>query len=299
MGIKAIIISVLLCQMASARDRIRGVGTPMLFPTVMGIANELKFSKNMQSPFMEVGATGLSFQMFCSGDGDGDGYPDLVNSSREITQKEISLCKKNNIKFGKINMEYDAIVLVANKGSDIKNITDEDLFNAISGYIFDKEGNLLVNKNRKWSQIRADLPNKNIVFYGTTLTSGTYDFLKEKILTPQCKKAKDTDPLKKYCGLARMDGRYIPVPGGYSMNIQKMSSRPGAVAMVPYLYLEKHYQRFSPILLNGVMPSEKTMDKYILSRFLYVYYKKNSIGKVDNFDVFINELKKQAVSFED
>lgn len=297
MNIKAVIICVLLCNHAFARDRIRGVGTPMLFSTVMGIANELKFSKNMQSPFMEVGATGFSFQMFCSGTE--DGYPDLVNSSREISQKEMALCKKNGIEFGKIDMEYDAIVIVASKGSIMKNITDENLFNAISGYIFDKNGDLIKNKYKKWNQIRDDLPNQNIVFYGTTLTSGTYDFLTEKIFMPQCKKAKDSDPFKKYCGLARMDGSYIPVPGGYSMNIQKMSSRPGAVAMIPYVYLEKHYQRFSPVLLNGIMPNEKIINNYTLSRFLYVYYKKNSIGKVSNFDIFVDELKKRAVSFED
>jgi phosphate transport system substrate-binding protein len=297
MNIKAVIICVLLCNNAFARDRIRGVGTPMLFPTVMGIANELKFSKNMQSPFMEVGATGFSFQMFCSGNE--DGYPDLVNSSREISEKEIALCKKNGVEFGKIDMEYDAIVIVANKGSAMKNITDENLFNAISGYVFDKNGDLIKNKYKKWNQIRDDLPNQNIVFYGTTLTSGTYDFLKEKIFMPQCKKAKDSDPFKKYCGLARMDGSYIPVPGGYSMNIQKMSSRLGAVAMIPYVYLEKHYQRFSPVLLNGIMPNEKIVNNYTLSRFLYVYYKKNSIGKVSNFDIFVDELKRRAVSFED
>ncbi len=293
----AIFFIALLCQYAHARDQIRGVGTPMLFPIVMGIADELKYSDNFKSPFMEVGATGFSFQMFCSGIN--DNYPDLVNSSREISPKETELCKENGVEIGKIDMSYDAVVIVTNKDSKITNITDEELFKAISGYVFDENGNLVLNTYQKWNQIRENLPDYKIIFYGTTLTSGTYDFLKEKIFMKQCRKAKDTDPLKKYCGLSRMDGNYIPVPGGYTMNIQKMSSRLGAVAMIPYLFLEKHYQRFSVVALNGVIPNDNNMDQYLLSRFLYVYYKKNNLETVTNFNIFVNALKKRAISFDD
>ncbi len=296
MLIKNILLFLIISFNVNARERIRGMGTPLLFPIFATIADEISYSKNIPSPFIEISATGFAFQIFCSGTG--DNYPDLVNSSRLISPKEIDLCKANNINFKKIDLAYDAVVMVTNKNSGIKNLTDEQLFKAISEYVFDENGYLIKNKYHTWQDIYKHLPNDKIIIYGTTITSGTYDFLKEKIFAPQCSKTKSDDKLKKFCGVARQDGQYVPVPGGYTLNIQKMSSRPGAVAMISYLFLEKHYTRFSIISINDITPNDQNIKEYILSRLLFVYYKQNSIDDFPIFKDFIEELKKRSISYD-
>lgn len=288
------ITSLFLAPLAISKNRIHGIGSPMLFPVLAGIGEEMSQKYEIPSPFMEIGPTGFSFQFFCSGSD--DKYPDFVSSSRLITENEVNICKKNNVEYTKINFMYDAIALITTKSQGrIESLTADELFKIISGYVFDNNGYLKKNDTKKWSDINPKFPNQSIRFYGTILTSGTYDFLKEKVLSPRCKYAKDDDPLKKYCGLARVDGHYIPVPGGYTLNIEKLSSHPLSVAMIPYLNFTKQYHRFAPISYEGMVPNDANISKYPMSRILYIYYKNSSLKDTKNFDLFIDVVKNRSV----
>lgn len=279
-------------QLASARQRIHGIGSPITFFHVAKITEKLKYSKGLPTPFIEIGMTGFAFQFFCTGID--DNYPDFVNSSREMSSKEIEICRKNNVEFDRIILTYDSLVLVTKEDNYLTNISQVDFFNAISGYVFNKDGYLAANRNKTWRDVNPSLPAKKIIFYGTTLTSGTYDFLKDKIFHPQCKKAKADDPLRHKCGLARMDGRYIPVPGGYTMNIQKMNIRKNSVAMVPYIFYKSYNHNVHAIKLNNSLPSETNNKSYLLSRPLYVYIKKNSLTTIPHFTTLVAAMKEEA-----
>src|SRR5690606_13510037 len=125
------------------------------------------------------------FKMFCSGVS--EKTPDINNASRAITESEVRTCAENGVsEITEIPIGYDGIVIAAGKKAKPFNISRTQLFLAL-GKKIPKNGKLVDNPHKFWSDVDAILPKQPILVYGPPPTSGTRDAFVELGFEDACK----------------------------------------------------------------------------------------------------------------
>jgi phosphate transport system substrate-binding protein len=289
---------------ASSKDAIRITGSASVYPVVSYIYEnsniEIKkfFKKN---PIIESVGTGAGFDAYCKKQFDANS-PDVVNASRQITEKEIENCKKNGIQnLQKITLGLDGIVLAyfyKDKTLSKINLTIEDLQKALSKYVVIK-GEVVLNKASRWNEIREDLPNSSIIIYGPNSNSGTFDFFRE-VIQKQCSSLKEIQAyfkklgknIKDECNALRNDV-YIQMPDQDVAISRKLTLHKGAIGILRFSFFENS-GKFLPITINGIEPSEEVIVKgeYKLSRPFFVYYDSSYLEKVNGLKEFLIQVSK-------
>jgi phosphate transport system substrate-binding protein len=290
-------IASLLAANSYAREDIRIVGSSTVYPFITVAAENFANSGKFNAPVVERNGTGAGFEMFCSGVG--AKTPDFVNASRQIKDSERESCKKNGVdKVAEIKIGYDGIVLGVSQKSDDFNITKEQFFLALSRNV-PKDGKLVRNFYKKWSDIDKSLPDRKISVYGPPPTSGTKDALVEIVMEKSCEKfpeyAKanpDKNNLKMACSQIREDGVYIQGTENDNITISKIVINDNAVGVFGYSYYEENMDKVKAAKVAGVEPSFENIyeGKYPISRSLFVYAKMNNEKVVPGISEFIKEI---------
>jgi phosphate transport system substrate-binding protein len=148
---------------------IRVDGSSTVFVLSEAVAEE--FTKAGHRTRVTVGqsGTGGGFQKFCRGE------TDVSDASRPIRPPEIAACRAAGIDFFEIPVAYDGIAIVVNpKATWINDITVAEL-KAL--WAPEAQGKL-----RRWSDVRAGWPDREIHLFGAGVDSGTYDYFTEAIV---------------------------------------------------------------------------------------------------------------------
>lgn len=143
-------------------------GSSTVFPILQAAAEAYKVETGKD---VAVGFSGTSagFRKFIAGE------TDLQNASRPIQKEEIELAKAAGLTFVEIPIAYDALTIAVHpeatwidsiKTSELKKLWEP----AAEGKI------------TKWSDIRPEWPNEEILLYGAGGDSGTYDYFAEVIV---------------------------------------------------------------------------------------------------------------------
>lgn len=82
-------------SVATARDRIRIVGSSTVFPFSTAVAEQFGRSTDVQTPVVESTGSGGGMKLFCAGVGTDN--PDITNSSRRMKSSEFQLCQDNGV----------------------------------------------------------------------------------------------------------------------------------------------------------------------------------------------------------
>ena len=157
---------------AIARDQISIVGSSTVYPFSTTVAEKFGQQAEFKTPVVESTGSGGGMKIFCKGIG--MTTPDITNASRAIKSSEKELCAKNGIDPIEYLIGYDGIVLANNSSADRGVFTKEDIFNAVS-YNVMKNGEWVKNPHKKWSDIRSELPDREIDIMIPPTTSGTRD----------------------------------------------------------------------------------------------------------------------------
>jgi len=300
-------IFIAIAQPALAREQIRSVGSSTVYPFVTVAAEQFGQGGKFRTPIVEATGTGGGIKLFC--EGLGDNTPDLANASRQIKDSEVELCKKNGVTdIAEIAIGYDGIVVAAKKGTPTLDISKKTLFLALAREVPDASGKLVKNFYQTWSEIDPTLPKNNIEVYGPPPTSGTRDAFVELAMEKGCEQVKefktahpDEKERKKLCGLIREDGKFIESGEDDNIIVQKLFSNETALGILGYSFVEENSGKVQPSKIDGVLPSYETIEseKYSVSRSLYVYAKKQHIGKVAGIAEFLRELTSETAIGED
>ncbi len=216
----ASLVAMLVVTSAQARDQIKIVGSSTVFPYATIVAERFGSSGKFKTPVIESTGTGGGAKLFCAGVG--TEHPDITNASRAMKAKEYALCQKNGVEeIVEITVGNDGITLAYSKDAKPVNFTKKQLWAALAKEVA-KDGALVPNPYKNWSDIDPSLPNYPIKVMVPPGTSGTRDAWNSLVM----KKGIDDASKKagaKYKAL-REDGAVIEVGENDSLIIQKLAA---------------------------------------------------------------------------
>ena len=151
---------------AGLSGEIRIDGSSTVFPIAEAMAEEFGIVSDVRVNVAFSG-TGGGFEKFCRGE------TEISDASRPIKDKEVAACAENGIDdIVEIQVAIDALTVMIHPDNDFAQcMTVAELNQA-----FRADG------AKKWSDIRAEWPDKDIVAYSPGADSGTFDYFNEAII---------------------------------------------------------------------------------------------------------------------
>jgi phosphate transport system substrate-binding protein len=293
----ALLLAVVACSLPK-RHQLWIVGSSTLYPFVASAAEQFGRAEGNLTPIVEANGTGGGIKLFC--EGVGLRSPDIANASRPMKDTEKALCAKNGVtEIAEFQVGYDGIVLANLKTSLRYHLSREQLFQALAKELPNKDGKLIANPYRKWSEIDAALPDVAIEVYGPPPTSGTRDAFVELVMEHSCKGAAafiaaypNEDIRKKQCHLLREDGHFIDAGENDNIIVQKLKHSTTALGIFGYSFLEQNQDVLQGSLIENTEPRFDNIStgKYPISRSLYMYVKKAHLKKIAGLKAFMQEM---------
>ena len=296
---------------AIARDQIRIVGSSTVYPFTTAVAEQFGKAGN-KTPIVESTGTGGGMKIFC--EGVGEDKPDATNASRRMKKSEFELCAKNGVTdIVEIKIGIDGLTLAQAKGAKPVVMTRKQIFQALAEMVPDKDGKLIANPYKKWSEIDPSLPDVKIEVLGPPPTSGTrdsfhelfmekgaeaFDSLKEVKKADEANKTKDFEKVWKSI---RKDGMYVEAGENDNVIVQKLEANKDAFGIFGYSFLEENASKIAGVNVEGVEPNYDNISsgKYKGARDLYIYIKKQHVGVIPGLDKFVVEYVSDKALGED
>ena len=283
---------------ALARDQIRIVGSSTVYPFTTSVAENFGKTSGMKTPVVESTGTGGGMKLFCAGVGEAN--PDFTNASRRIKKSEFEDCAKNGVTdIVEVKVGFDGLTIASSKDASAMKLTKQQIFMALAKQVPDKDGKLVDNPNKMWSDIDASLPKEKIEVLGPPPTSGTRDSFMELALEAGASKFKSLEDLKKSDAKAyeavwksiREDGAFVEAGENDNLIVQKLQANPAALGIFGYSFLEQNASTIKGTEIDGITPSYETIASgdYKMSRPLFIYAKKQNVGTVPGMAEFLAE----------
>ena len=291
--VAALVAVFAVTSVAEAREiRIVGSSTVYPFTTIVG---ESFAAEGNTAPVIESTGTGGGMKLFCAGVG--ESHPDFTNASRAIKSSEVEKCKANGITPLEMKVGYDGIVFANSKEGASFEVTPLELYLALAKDIPQADGTLKENTYTNWNEINPNFPNQKIEVLGPPPSSGTRDAWVELVMEKGCKtfdwvKALKKQDKKKYKGIChgiREDGAFVEAGENDNLIIQKLANNPDAFGIFGYSFLDQNTDVIKGTVIGGVAPTFESIadGSYPASRGLYVYAKKEHMGKIEGMTEFM------------
>ena len=296
----ALIASALLATTLSARDQIKIVGSSTVYPFSSSVAEEFGATTKFPTPVVESTGTGGGMKLFCAGAG--IDTPDITNASRRMKDKELQTCEENGVTdITEALIGFDGIAIAQSAGVKSFNVTKAQLALAVAEEVPSKDGKTLIkNPYKKWSDIDASLPNRDIIVYGPPKSSGTRDSFEELVMQHIFEKMPvytdlfkaDETANKKYkaYSVVRTDGVYVESGENDNLIVQKLTKNDAAVGIFGYSFLAENKDKVVGLSIDNVLPTAETIAsaKYPVARSTYFYIKNQHAKEVPALKEYAN-----------
>lgn len=284
-----------------ARDELRIVGSSTVFPFAKLVAENYQASaEGIKAPVLESTGTGGGLERFCSGIG--ADTPDIANASRRIKLSEFEKCQANGVTdIIEIQVGIDGIALAQSiTGPDFK-LSVGDIYAALAANPYGKP-----QTAQKWSEINPAYPDVAISVYGPPSTSGTRDAFEELIMEAGCKtdastkalKDSDEDAYDAICTEVRNDTSFKEQGENDNLIVGKLSANPSSLGIFGYSYMEENADKVRGVAIDGAAPTYDSIASgaYPGARPLFIYVKKQHIGKIPGIQEFVTEFVDAGVA---
>jgi len=288
---------VMIISVANAREQIKIVGSSTVYPFSSYVAEELGATSSFPTPVVESTGSGGGMKLFCAGNG--MNTPDITNASRPMKEKEWKLCQKNGVTdITGAMIGYDGIAFAQSKENKKVSFTRKQILLAVAAKV-PLNGKLVDNPYKKWSDIDATLPNREIIIYGPPTSSGTRDAFEELVMEKMTKKMAGYGK-KKYHTI-RQDGVYVPAGENDNLIVQKLERNKNAFGIFGYSFLAENSDKIDAAKIDGKLPTPSTIadGSYPVSRSLFFYVKKSHMHKVKAMKPYIDMFMSEEMISED
>lgn len=273
-------------------------GSSTVFPFASRVSENYARKTGDPAPRIESLGTGGGIKAFCSGVAEGS--PDLALASRPMKASEFDSCQANGVTaVTELRVGSDGVVIAtARNGADYA-LTLEQIYRALAAETPAPGGGFAPNRASTWREVAASLPAQRIQVYGPPPTSGTRDAFVElgmqagaKQIPAMAALAKsDEDAFEARAGRIREDGAWIDSGENDNAIVQTLTRTPGALGVFGFSFLEQNRDRVKPAMVAGAAPTAETIadGRYPLARSLYVYVKKDAVGRKPAVRAFLAE----------
>ena len=294
----ALVASVAFAGAAAARDQIQVAGSSTVLPYAKIVAETFAETfPNFKAPVVESGGTGGGLKAFCSGVG--EGTIDIANASRKIKTDELAACKAAGVAdVQEVKIGYDGIVFAMDASNKDIKLEPKDLYLALAAEVV-KDGKLVANPYKKWSEVNAALPAVEIAAYIPGEKHGTREVFEEKILAAGCKDAGAVDVITaavadekqqhSKCVAVRKDGMAVDIDGDYTETLARIAANKNGIGVFGLSFYENNADKLKVATVNGIVPSTETIasGEYPVSRPLYFYVKKAHLGVIPGLKEYV------------
>lgn len=297
LAVSALAMIAASATMASARDQIQVSGSSTVLPYATIVAEAFGENTDFLTPVVESGGSSAGLKKFC--EGVGENTIDIANSSRPIKPSEVEACHAAGVNdIMEVRIGYDGIVFASDISGNDFQFTAADWFNALSAQVV-RDGKVVANPYSKWSQIRADLPDQDILAFVPGTKHGTREVFEEKVIHAGCEEAGAAEAFKaaladekaaaKACATLRTDGKAVDIDGDYTETLARIQSARNGIGVFGLSFYENNTDKLKVATFGGVAPSTETIAKgeYPVSRPLFFYVKKAHIGQVQGLKEFV------------
>lgn len=296
----ALLATAALSVTLSAREQIKIVGSSTVYPFSSSVAEELGATSKYPTPVVESTGSGGGMKLFCAGNG--MNTPDITNASRRMKTKEFKMCEKNGVTdITEAVIGFDGIAFAQDISNDAFSVNKKQLALAVAAEVPSKDGKSLVkNPYKRWNQIDASLPDREIIIYGPPTSSGTRDAFEDMVLKGTFKKMsvytdlyksdkKKYKAYKKYHKV-RQDGVYVPSGENDNIIVRKLTKNKNAFGIFGYSFLIENDDKLIGAKVNGVLPTPTTISsgKYPISRSLFFYIKNSHTKNVPAVNKYVS-----------
>ncbi|GAB3671227.1 PstS family phosphate ABC transporter substrate-binding protein [Salinisphaera aquimarina] len=267
-----------------SRAQMRIVGSSTVYPFSSYVAEELGATTDLRTPVVEATGSGGGFKLFCAGVA--EDTPDVTNASRPMKPSELAMCRGNGVEdVSQIMLGFDGIVIGQKAGIPAMDLTREQLTLAVADRV-PRDGQLVSNPYKKWSDIDASLPDRDILIYGPPTSSGTRDAFEELVVDYG---AEHIDGYDGQAPTIRQDGKYVPSGENDNLVVQKLAQNPNAVGIFGYSFLEENRDKIQAARIDGIKPERALISsgEYPISRSLFFYVKNAHVGRVPGMDEYV------------
>ncbi len=233
-------------------------GSSTVYPVTEAVAEDFqKAKKNAVKVTVGISGTGGGFKKFCRGE------IDISDASRPILKAEMEICKQAGIQYYELPVAFDAITVVVNPKSFLKDISVAQM-----KAMWEPAAQ---GKVTKWNQIDPSWPDAPIKLFGPGADSGTFDYFTEAVV-----------------GKAKSSRGDYTASEDDNVLVQGISRDVNAIGYFGYAYYAENTSKLKalPVLEKegkaAVMPSEKTVldgSYQPLSRPIFIYVNAKSLEK--------------------
>ena len=233
-------------------------GSSTVYPVTEAVAEDFqKAKKNAVKVTVGISGTGGGFKKFCRGE------IDISDASRPILKAEMEICKQAGIQYYELPVAFDAITVVVNPKSFLKDISVQQM-----KAMWEPAAQ---GKVTKWNQIDPSWPDAPIKLFGPGADSGTFDYFTEAVV-----------------GKAKSSRGDYTASEDDNVLVQGISRDVNAIGYFGYAYYAENTSKLKalPVLEKegkaAVMPSEKTVldgSYQPLSRPIFIYVNAKSLEK--------------------
>lgn len=253
------------CGSEETADDIKIDGSSTVFPITEAVAEEYQSEVPGTQIAVEFSGTGGGFQKFLRGE------TDINNASREISEDEIKLAKKNEVEYIQLSVAYDGIAVVVNPANDwVDYLTVAELRR-----IWEASAQEEITY---WNDIRDEWPEEELHLYGPGVASGTYDYFTETVVGENGESRGDFESSEND-----------------SVLVEGVSTEDGALGFFGLGYFAANQEQLKLVAVKDgddepVKPSTETVsgEAYSpLSRPLFIYIRKEAAQR-QNVQDFVN-----------
>ena len=231
-------------------------GSSTVFPVTEAVAEEFQKANRGLKVTVGVSGTGGGFRKFCRGE------TDVQNASRPILAREIEECRAAGVQYVELPVAFDALTVVVNPKSPLKEISIEDLKKmwepAAQG------------KVTRWNQVNPAFPDAPLALFGAGADSGTFDYFTEAVT-----------------GKSKSSRGDFTASEDDNVLVQGVSRNANALAFFGYAYFQENKDKLKglPISWKGgkaVAPTEENVlngTYQPLSRPIFIYVSAKALAR--------------------
>ncbi len=257
---------------ASVSGDLIAAGSSTVYPLAERMAERFKDEGFGGNITIDSIGSGAGLERFCK-----TGETDIANSSRKIKDSEIESCAA----IGRTPIEFrvgtDALAVVVSSENDfVTDITLEEL-----AKIFSMDA-------VKWSDVRAEWPNEDILRFSPGTDSGTFDYFVEAVMAPAYKvDDKANIPAGEK---AILDSANIQFSEDDNVLVQGVEGSKYAIGYFGFAYYQENAGKLKAAMVGGVEPTAVTAEDgtYKLARPLFIYSDAAIIQAKPQVAAFIN-----------